>query len=919
MEFRVLGEVEALVDGVPIDIGPARQRCVLAVLLLEANRPVSVEILVDRVWGGRRPQRAREMIHSYMSRLRRSLAGTSGRIARAPGGYRLTVDEAAVDVHRFRDLVRRSRASDEEAPLDEALGLWRGRPFGDADTPWLNAVRDALAAERVGAQLDRNDGLLRRGGHAALLVDLSSAVTDHPLDERMAAQLMTALYRSGRQADALDVYDRIRHRLADDLGADPSPPLRQVHQQILTADPALAAPPPPAPAPVRERPIPRQLPAAPPTFTGRTLELAELDKVMADRLGTVVVSAIGGAGGIGKTWLALRWCHDNVERFPDGQLYVDLRGFDPSSQPLESGVAVRAFLGALGAPRESIPVDPDARAALYRTMMAGRRMLVLLDNARDTAQVAPLLPGSASCAVVVTSRHTLGGLVTAHGARSLRLDVLTDADARRLLVRHLGPDRMESESEPVAALLRRCAGLPLALAIVAARATIHPDLPLAALADELLESTMDALDAGEVAANLRAVLSCSCRAIRPEAADMFRLLGLASGPDIGLAAVASLAALPATRVRSLLGELGAAHLVQEHRPGRYRMHDLVRLFATEQADALADERPTAVRRLLDHYLHTARAADRLLGPHRDPVTVGSAEPGVAPENFTDYGQALAWFVAEHLVLLAAVEQSARDGFGRHTWQLAVTIANFLYLRGLMHDQVVIQTTAIQAARRLADRPGQANAHRGLANAYNQLGRYDDARTHLHHARDMFAALGDQTGQAHTLLNLSHVLTRMHAWPDALDHAHAALELYQTVGKRTGQANALNGIGWLHAQVGDHQQALRYCEQALALHQELGYQHGEALTWDSLGFAHHNLGHHDEAVACYQQAIDLYKDLGQRRGEADTLTNLGDTHRVVGNRDAARHAFRHALAILDDLGQPDAAESVRVRLAEIPAL
>ena len=478
-------------------------------------------------------------------------------------------------------------------------------------------------------------------------------------------------------------------------------------------------------------PVPRQLPAWPSPFAGRAAELAELGKTMdarSDAAATVVISAIGGIGGIGKTWLALRWAHDNVDRFPDGQLYVNLRGFDPAAQPVPPAVAMRGFLDALGVEPARIPADPDAQAGLYRSLVAGRRMLIVLDNARDTSTVVPLLPGTASCAVLVTSRHQLAVLVSSHGARPLALDVLSEAEARELLTGHLGADRAVSEQQAVATLLRHCAGLPLALGITATRAALQPGLPLAALAVEIetATSSLDAFDAGELAANLRAVLASSIQALPAATAGVFVLLGPAPGPDIGLFAVASLTGVSIARARLLMRQLVNAYLVQEHVPGRYRMHDLVRLHAIELAGADEPARDLAVHRILDHYLHTAHAAGVLLYPHREPITVARAVDGVQPEYLADHDEALAWLDCEYPALLAAVNQAAATGFDSHAWQLAWNVSHFLNQRGYWHHQSAAQLLALDAARRAADGLGEARIHAALGRTYGVQGRYRDA-------------------------------------------------------------------------------------------------------------------------------------------------------------------------------------------------
>lgn len=577
LNFRLLGEVGVAIRDRPVDIGHARQRAVLAVLLLEVNRVVPADVLIDRVWGDRLPRRPRDALYSYLSRLR---AGVP--ISRRQTGYVLMADPMSVDVHRFRCLAESGRAIEDDptalAALDEALGLWRGEPFAGLGSGWLGAAREGLERQRQAVELDRNDILLRLGRHDRILADTPAGTT---MNERLAGQVMLALHRGGRQADALRYFEQVRARLVEELGVDPGPDLRGVQLQVLSAGAPSGAP--------------RQLPASPPSFSGRSRELARLDEL----LGTSPVAVLTGGGGMGKTWLALRWAHDNVDRFPDGQLYVNLRGFDPTGEPVSTEAAVRGMLDGLGAEPTALPASLEVQAALYRSIVADRRVLIFLDNARDTMQVTPLLPGSASCAVLVTSRHQLTGLISAHGANRVELPLLTDAEATALLTRRLGHSRMAAEASAARAITRHCAGLPLALGIAAARAAAAPNL--ATLAGELPVAGLDALDTDDVAASLRAVFSVSYTALDEETARAFRLLAAAPGADISLPAATHLIAVG--NARQLIRRLTGAHLMEEHQPGRFRMHDLVRRYASELA-----RDGDSVTQLTNYYLHAASLA-----------------------------------------------------------------------------------------------------------------------------------------------------------------------------------------------------------------------------------------------------------------------------------------------------------------------
>jgi tetratricopeptide (TPR) repeat protein len=643
--------------------------------------------------------------------------------------------------------------------------------------------------------------------------------------------------------------------------------------------------------------------------------LAELDKLLAEDPATPIAT-IDGTAGVGKTTVAVHWAYRVADRFADGVLYVNLRGFHPGRTAVDPGVAVRGFLDALGVPAQRMPPGLDAQTALYRSLLAGRRLLILLDNARDADQVRPLLPGAPGCLVLVTSRNQLTSLVAVEGAQPLTLDVLGDDEARELLSRRLGADRLAAEPQTVGEIIARSARLPLALAIVAARAAARPQFPLDSFVTELRDSRhrLDALTGGDPATDVRAVLSWSYRALTDEAAFMFRLLGLHPGPEISVAAAGSLAALPVRKASDLLVELAAAHLAAEHAPGRYSLHDLLRDYATEQAEQRCDpaQRRAAQWRVLDHYLRTAHNAAGRLDPNRDPITLAAAVPGVTPERLSDLPAATGWLRAEYPVLLATVDLAVDAGADVHAWQLAWALMDYFNRSGHWDDQATTFGAAVRATRRLGDRPAEGYARRLLARALGRLGRYDEAESHLRQAIELFASLGDPAGEAHTHIGLSWILERQgHAGP-AFAHDRQAFELFEAAEHVVGQARALNNIGWRHAQIGDNHKALVYCRRSLRLCREIGDTYDEAIALDSIAYAHHRLGDHRQATAQYQEALRLYREISHRDGEAETLTRLGDTHHHVGAFDAARQAWRDALDILDQLGHP-AADQVRAKL------
>jgi tetratricopeptide (TPR) repeat protein/transcriptional regulator with XRE-family HTH domain len=668
-----------------------------------------------------------------------------------------------------------------------------------------------------------------------------------------------------------------------------------------------------------EQVVPRQLPPSVRHFVGRRAELESLAGLLsqADRVtGAVVISAIGGTAGVGKTALAVHWAHQVAGRFPDGQLYVNLRGYDPG-QPVTATDALAGLLRSLGVPGQAVPDGVEDRAGLYRSRLAGRRALVLLDNASDGEQVRPLLPAGPGCLVLVTSRNQLGGLGAAEGARLISLDALTHAEAVQLLAARLGHARAAAEPAAVDQIARLCACLPLALAVAAARAAARLGFPLAALAAELADSAdrLDALDAGDPGSSVRAVFSWSTRQLAGEAARMFRLLGLHPGPDITVPAAASLAAKAEPEARRLLRELARAHLIAEQLPGRYTFHDLLRAYAAEQAHRTGSQagRRGATGRVLDHYLHTAAGAARLLDPAVEPVVLAPPRPGAAAGQPADHRQARAWFEQEHQVLLAAVSLAAGSGFDSHAWQLPWAMAPFLKARGHYQEWAATQRTALAAATRLGDTAAQALSSRLLAMACTRLGDNDQALGYFASSLTLYQRLGNRFGEAKVQQGLGVLADRQGRYADALGHDEQALRRYQAIGDKAGEAVALNNVGWDHGVLGDYQQARAFSRQAVTLSAEAGDRWTEGAAWDSLGYAEHHLGNLAEAAACYQHALSLHRESGDRFLEADTLARLGDTRHAAGELAQARESWQQALAILEDLQYPDAGK-VRAKLA-----
>jgi DNA-binding SARP family transcriptional activator/tetratricopeptide (TPR) repeat protein len=927
---------------------------------MSAGQAVHRATIIDAIWGEEPAPSAISMIQSYVSRLRdafgpggaeREGARRDELLVSVGESYQLQVRAEQLDALEFADLAARARqraAAGDTAGACElyggALGLWRGEVAADVGLLRGHPAVAALARQRTAVVLEYAEVAGRAGWHGRVLEQLRALAEREPLDERALARLMIALGATGQQAAALRVFEDARTRLDAELGVTPGPELAQAHLHILRGE---VGPPAHAVLPSgaadggmgpgdEDRPerrvarlggagsrasavLPRQLPSAVRHFAGRGTELKALWEVLdqaGDRPGAVVICAIGGMAGVGKTALAVHWAQQVAGRFPDGQLFADLRGAGPAAEPAEPTQVIGWFLGSLGVPAAQVPADPQAQAALLRSVLADKRMLIVLDDARDAAQVRPLLPGSPGCLVLVTSRSRLTGLAASDDATVLDVDVLDPAEARELLARRLGQDRLAADQATAGELAELCGRLPLALAITAARAAARPTFPLAQLAAELRDEAerLDALDTGEPASSIRQVFSWSYRQLTEPAARMFRLLGIHPGPHVTIPAAASLAGVPVDVTRSQLAELIRCHLVTEPNPGRYGLHDLLRAYAVEQAVAVDNETDwrAAQARVLDHCLRTAQAAALLLNPSREPEALPPAQPGVRPEHLSGHRHAVSWLEAEYQALLSAIALAARAGFDVYACQLPRAIWRLVDRQGNWQTQADIQRIALEAAIRLNDEAGQATIRRLLALACARLARYHEALGYLTESFEYYRQRGDRLGEARMHQSFSWVLENQNRPADALEHAEQALGLYQALGHQIGQAVTLNTVGWLHSLLGQHEPAMTFCRQALALSRELGHRQGQAAAWHSIGHAEHSLGRLREAAASCQHAVTIMRELGDHFYEAETLVNLGDICKEAGELPRARDAWQQAAAILDRLDAPDAAQ-VRARL------
>ncbi|MFF0473842.1 BTAD domain-containing putative transcriptional regulator [Streptomyces sp. NPDC004284] len=937
MRFGLLGPITAQDAAGPLVIGSTKVRILLGILLLKRGQVVSSDELKAALWGTDLPATASSSLHNHVTRLRRTL-GPEGaaRLRSVPPGYVLDVDRGALDSDRHEELLATARTARHKEDWETvreacatALGLWRGSPL--ADLPGLGqSLRygpglQALDEARLVALEWRCEADLRLGRYDGLAAELYALTEQHPLREGLHRHLMLALHRTDRQAEALAVFHRLRRILAEELGVSPGRAVQEALADILRGhgepEPKTPAPAPaPEPAPVPDGAhVPAQLPPVSRYFSGRRAELARLDALLEDArrhagTGPIVVS---GPGGVGKTTLAVHWAHRVRADFPDGQLHLNLRGFAPEGSAVTPDSALRSLLEGLGVPRARVPASQEARTALFRTLTDGRRYLILLDNARDAAHVRPLLTGSATSLTVVTSRDQLLGLVAVEDAQPVALDVLSPDDARELLTARVGRARVTADPRAVDEAVELAARLPLALAVVGARAAVTPALSLTRLVERLrLARGLDAFTGSDAWSDVRAVLSWSYETLSTDAARLFRLLAVHPGPGITVSVAGSLSALPSARVHPLLTELAEANLVTEGADGRYAFHDLLRTYAVElgeQVDSGASRR-TALKRITEHYLHTAQRGALLMDPQLAPVDL-PPKPGrgVRPEDLADIGAAREWFTGEHAALVETVVRAGASGLDLACWQLAYVLKTYLAWGGHWADGAIVQTAALEAAERMADTTARARAHRSLAASLRwNAARDTEAGTHLRRALDLFTAEGDLLGQADVHLDLAGRYEAKERPGEALHHNQRALELFRELGHRSGEAKALNNVGYFQALLGNHAEALAMCDAARQVFEELGDRRSLALTWDSLGVVHHQTGDLERAAHCFRISAEGLREVGAPYHEAVSLDHLGDVESAAGRPESAREAWRQAWELLDALRHDDA-EAVRLKL------
>jgi DNA-binding SARP family transcriptional activator/predicted negative regulator of RcsB-dependent stress response len=912
MDFAVLGPLEVQDNDRHIQLGPPKQRTLLAILICHANKVVSMDRLVDELWGAEPPKTAQENLHLYVYRLRRAL-GDRRRIKRLESGYLLRVSPDEIDADRFVDHATRGHLAQSAGDthnaarlFGEALALWRGTPYaGFEDSPAVSGEAARLEERRLEVIEARVAVDLALGRNSELVAELSRLVAEHPLRERFSAQLMVALFRSGRQAEALAVYRAAQRSLADELGLDPGPELRRIHAGILRGTlPDEYWPITEQGAAPAGRRVPAQLPPDVADFVGREKHV----DMMSGLLGpaeerpsrALPVLAISGMGGIGKTALAVHVAHRRAAAFPDGQLYVNLRGIEAA--PLEPTAVLARFLRALGVPPEAIPEDPAERLDAYRSRLAGRRVLILLDNAANEGQVRPLLPGSPTCAVLITSRTRLTGL---EGARLLDLDVLDFDQAMELLARIAGPERIAAEKDAAGEIARLCGCLPLALRIAAVRLATRPQRTLrrfgATLADE--RRRLDELATGDLA--VRASLSLSYQGLRTPARHLLRLLGQLGPADFARWVPAALLDVPVDEAEDLLDTLVEAQFLaisDEEHTGRlrYRLHDLVRVFALERAAAEEppEVRTRALTRVFGCLLSLAEQEHRrVYGGDYTTLhgTAGRWAPGAADVEALLADQPGNWLAAERSVILVAIRQSALMGLDELCWDLATTATTLFEAGRFLDDWLTTHEIALAATRKARNMRGEAAVLNSLGALMLAKQSYPEARRYIEKAGAMFAELDERHGHALAQRNLALLDAMAGELASARQgYAQACDDLHE-VGDRYAEAHAKRGLAQVHLQLGEIGAARACLESALTICRDIGSSRGEAQIQHRLGEMHVAEGRLDAAELAFRQVLTSVVAAGDRAGEVYARYGLAD---VLARRGQTDEAFTRFTTVLE---------------------
>ncbi|TMR22215.1 tetratricopeptide repeat protein [Nonomuraea turkmeniaca] len=949
MEFRILGSVELWADGEACELGSAKERHVLAVLLLTPGQPVSIETMINRVWDDAPPSKARESVHSYIARLRsrlnRRLDSTGARLSSRSGAYVLETDPQTIDLHRFRRLNAQARAiSDSGDPEDalrllrEAESLWRGDPLSGLSGEWVTKLRTSLESEHRAAIGMRLAMELDMGRHAELVGELYGLVHQYPYDESFVEHLMIVLYRCGRQGEALEAYHQASHRLVKDLGAEPGPVLRGTYERILRGDSDLATP--PAHHHVAAEPLTDNLPRDIPDFTGREAEMSHLYDELERSPSTAMIKAIDGMAGVGKTALAVHMAHELADRYPDGRWYLHLRAHDPHQPPIEPAQGLEVLLRLLGEDPQRIPEALEQRAALWRARLANRQMLIVLDDAASADQVRPFLPGRPGSLVLITSRRRLAGL---EGVRPLSLDALMPPEAALLFRRIVGQER-RLDAGDVKQLVHLCGHLPLAVTIMANKLRHRPARGVGDLVVKLSRPKGQLVEMYAGDSDLLTAFDLSYQELSSERRKAFRRLGLHVGADLTIGAAAALIGCDPTQAEHALEELIDRHLVEEPNSGRVCFHDLLRAYARERAteEEPAEEPQRAVRRLLDFYLYAADRADRVLYPHRRRDNVSVSHPPDSP-SVDSPRSAAEWLRAERVNVLMCVHYSAEHAYPVHAIQLSQAIATYLERSAHWEDAARVHELARRACQEIGDRGGEARVELELSLVRSRTGHYAEAFERAGKGLSIFRMLGDRRGEADTLDHLARLSWLSGHNREALGYAEKALALFCAIADRHGEGNALlhsgialsylgraeeamgvfetsleisnetgdiatkamvlNNLGELHFNHGDYRNALALFREALVILREAGWRQNEAVALNNIANCLEREGRRAEALVFYREALTIYRETGDRRHEADTLSNIGSTYLGMDlNAEALIH-FQKALSIARDIGDP----------------
>jgi DNA-binding SARP family transcriptional activator/tetratricopeptide (TPR) repeat protein len=914
VEFRILGPIELWVNGQRYDLGSPKERCVLAILLWKLGQPVSADSLIDMVWGGNPPDSALASLYFYISRLRRDLKRAVGEdrawLRGGSGYYILDAGADTVDLCQFRELRDQARAvarhgDDERAAalLHEADNLWRGAPLTGLSATWADGVRARLEEERLGAIRDRIECELRLGRHAALIGEISDLVAQHPFDQALVGHLMIALYRTGRLTDALETYRRTHGRLVEETGSEPAAALRILHQRMLNADPELDEP------PVRQPPAPQlpagtqpdSLPRDNPHFTGRVTELEQLFDLINTESGrgSVTVVAINGMAGIGKSTLAIHAAHLLGDRYPD-RFYLHLHTHDPIEEPVDPAAGLGTLLRTLGVPPGELPGTLEERATMWRTKLANRRALIVLEDADSPDQIRPLLPGSSRCLVLITCRRRMIGLP---GIFWVPLDVMRPDEAASLFVRVAGSERIQ-DPHAISRIVRMCGYHPLAIQLAASRFSNHPAWSVTDLAARLPRGQQRL---GEISAQDRELagsLELSYRYLTGDQQRLFRHLALHPGVDFSVytaAAAADSESLPATE--RALEVLLDHHLLEEREPGRYTFHDLVREYACQLSELEDGEpdRQRTVHRMLDYYLCLADRADRIVYPfHRRLEALLEYVPANVPP-LSGRDDARKSVEAEHANLLGVMQYATRHGWSGHAALLPHVLAQFLESWGYWEDAAAAHRLSVRIWREAGNRAREARALTELCFILTRTSGYAEALQCAHDALNIVRALADRVGEADILDCMGLILWQSSRFPEALSRHDEALAIWRSIQDRHGEADALGhgAIPLLH--ISRYEDALKRLNQALLIYRETGDPSGEANTLNNIAEVQQQRGFHDEALDCYQRVMIIVRELGDRQREAILFNNIGNLCRHAGQYDQSLKHYRNALRTYRAIG------------------